>query len=418
MLRLLSPQVLFGVPFAMALFIYMIRLPYIEAFWEYRTSAFAPWFYMVFFGVIFVLFASVGITLIPRNRRRGLSPPTPLIVFAAYLILWLVSFFSLMFVTFRYCHFYGGLGKILESLIAGRLTLGKGEVMEKATIPGVTTLVHLAPAAAVLGTIAVFHSPNRLVRLLIAVTGILSLAMLFIISWIICERLLFLEVLLPMVILWLSRRKRSLIRPLILMTLSLILISFWFVTTITRESYFRREAFKTEYAFLALPVMRLCSYFSSNVGNAMYVVEHPLPPQFPRYAFPMSQEFLGAGDEVTTLFTSGKLNRANNTFGLAGSLFMDIRWLSLAVVVVLSALVGALFSLYVNGSFYATLVYPATCLGLVDGYRTGTLLEVRVLLPVAALTVVYIIYRLSVEIRMKCKGEPRSECPTSKGVLV
>jgi len=328
----------------------------------------------------------------------------------------------LVIILIRYCCFYGGVYEISEGIATGKLILRKREVMKQVVIPGATTLVHLSPAAAVLGTSLLFYAPGRLTRLLTLISGCVFLAVLTVASWILCERLLLLEVLFPILVIW-TRKKHGLVCAATLAALLISLVFFWYITTLTRESYFRKREFKGVQARLEYPFMRLMSYLSSNVGNAMYVVENPLPAQFPRYTFPMSQEFLGPGDEVTELFSSGKLNGANNTFGLAGSLFLDMGWLSLSVAAVLGALAGALFSLYLGGSFYASLVYPAICIGLLDAYRTGTLLGSRVLLPFAALTLFYLLSRLFSRIGMKKSGaegkvlKPSPRQSTISGVL-
>jgi oligosaccharide repeat unit polymerase len=335
-------------------------------------------------GIIFVFCAGVWLALASQPDYSSKSEWQGTVSLSRALLLFKLSFW-LCFMGYAIWAALGisrGLNlAILKSIFTGGTSIYTTRTYLE-TVPGVTTCTQFGIAAVVLGCLIGTASGWGLVRRKLVILIVLALVRALIYS----ERLAFLELAVPFLVLWLtqpaswtSRRSlRTLIRIVPVLGISVVYIVF------TVFEYFRSWSIyysMRESSLFSFGLWRLLGYYVTSANNSAFFIaslRQPLhAPYFSFYAlwhFPLLEDFVRDVfswvhfdyDTFMNLLTAGANPEFNNPGGLLSPV-MDFGVIGgLIYWAIMGMVTGCLYGMYVRKHPLGMCIYPICFLTLTE----------------------------------------------------
>jgi hypothetical protein len=294
----------------------------------------------------------------------------------------------------------GGLPALMNVFLAGdSVAQLKSQVYTPAQLPPITTMVHLAPAAA---SILLIHrrlsggwSRFHLI-LFIGVLGITAIRTLAL-----AERLAGLGVLSAIVLTLLLTSDALKVRRLLLAGIvSLGLLWFaWSAGEFSRSWMDSRDGAEAEVSFenfkssLSYSQMRLQAYLFTAINNGVIIVDEWPGQEFPSHFAPASGRVPGvaSSSRVSDLYDARHLNREFTGLSMPGTFYLDAREMGVVLALMYGLIFGLVWRAASLGSIAGTMLYASIVQVLLDSYRSAYLFDIQGIAAFAAVLAVLLL---------------------------
>lgn len=431
---LLSPPVLIGGPYLLALLLYFTSPEPLLVFCRVKKPAADIGNIFVLLAFITVMAGSVlgmlvGRITIPHKTYSSRSTNILFLLFLISAALAIVACALETIIIWRLVKAVGGVDKFLSLIRYMSFTEMAGKFKEHSFIRGVTTFVHLGTAASVLSGYVAGQTRSR--------SKLLFLFSLIIPSvyWISCiprtiilaERLALIVPIIGFTTAYIIARlhSTSLSGRKILLIPIVTLVMFggiWLAGVVTRPIRFYKDnqaAFNRLVGKRVKPnsvsgvirysQLRLGAYLYTSINNQAHLVKHLKERTHFYYSFKWLCRGLGLmRDKWQPVLRREKQLRKRlpqmhpeyTSFGAAGYLFTDQGWLAIGYMGIIGVLLGFLFMAVIRKTLWGSLIYPLCVPPMLDMYRSHMLGDSRFTIPFLVILGIVIILLLKKKIKI------------------